>query len=387
MNKDRLMASIGATIGVLGLAGGIYIATKDKSQESPMDPINNLKNNPNVLAAETTPQSQYKENNNWDASNSLPKGQNLNQLSDWYKNMQSLANSGSITKGDVRTFDALDELLKDGKGTIYAKENGDFPKADELLIEASNIGTSILSKLNFTNINDNDAEALGMKIIRNSFLVTNDGKTVFARNLFPDAINGIKRENQKEDRICSVYETSTKIGDEVVRGGILHESDEASFILVYAIGDKAIVTSDQSSVHTMLVNDAGNQRKILSWRWVDAGSEPNQKANLTPPSNFTQYVWGSIILNPCGPIAAPTKVMIQSGVAPIPVQPSQPQPPNTEVPPPQQSQQKGPDPFNNGQNNGSDMTNRTDRGTGGGANNTDPGVNPNSLNQTGSNEP
>src|SRR5258708_6394969 len=139
MNKDRILAVTGAAIGVAGLScGAIYYAisnsqgNKISSIEATLNALNNPKPTdiftPTAIIVSTLAQaqSQYEGNNNWDAENSLTKGINKAGFLDWYAGLQTLKNSGAIKKGNVRTFDAVDDLLKDGNGIVYAKDNGEF---------------------------------------------------------------------------------------------------------------------------------------------------------------------------------------------------------------------------------------------------------------------
>jgi hypothetical protein len=126
---------------------------------------------------------------------------------------------------------------------------------------------------------------------------------------------------------------------------------------VRSIGDRYYPT-DKYHLDVVYVNDAAGEQEI-----VCAVAKPKPTATFVPVPTAT---------------AVPYNNPPRGGGNP----PQNPPRENTPV----VNEQKGPDPFNNGQNDGSDMVNRTDRGTGGGASNADSPVQATSLSQTGSNE-
>ncbi len=252
---------------------------------------------------------------NWDAEISLVSV-NTGQIffDNWYAPLTRLSYDGIISKGDIRTFDQVDELLKqnDNKDTvlIFTKDNDSFPQAREILGQKTNIGRYVFSALGSKSVSDDDADQMGLAILNKSFTISADGKTLTTRNTFPEAVDGKNREDQTEDKTCSIYEEKTKIGQETRPNGILHESNQARFALIFAITDKKFQTDDFSTLHAMPVTDVNGKQTTLYWRWIDLSSQPSTKANFIAPDEIAipGKGWGSIVLPPCGVYIKPTEM-------------------------------------------------------------------------------
>lgn len=254
--------------------------------------------------------SQYKQNNNWDGQTSGPMGTNINEgdVVGWDNKMLDLTNNKRITKGDVRSFDKAQEVVKEDPGLpFFTKPDGKLPQAKEVLGQASNIGAAVLSEAGYSNLDQAEAKKWGTTIISNSFGVSKDGKTLYTRNFYPRDTQGVTREVQMENSICSQYVEWIPIGGEKRQNGVLLESNQAPLVMFFTVTDKALTTTEVQTLHRLPIKDASGKWKSLYWRWEDWGSEPGKDAGFDRPADYQGHGWQSTMGTGCGiEVAAPT---------------------------------------------------------------------------------
>ncbi len=316
--------------------------TKTVELSTPIGPITVTVPPTPILTETLSPQQERQEVmgvdeiTNWDAEISLQIGLLGTGSDAWFSNLQELEKRGIIKKGDIRTYDKKKELRLGGKYFEFTKANTAFPKAKEVVDEATNIGALVLTQLGYQDIKDVQAKAFGLKIIDMTVNRSTDGQTFWTQNSFPAIVKNIQRSQEPEKFICSNYSPRVKISEEVVAGGILYESNEAPWDLSFSLSPSGF-TSKYPGLKTLTIKDASDNTQVLSWRVFDQGSKPNMKAKMKAPTNFENYVWGSEIFKGCGPTStkAPEQKapenQAQGGRQPG--QPEQPPQPKTEVPP------------------------------------------------------
>src|SRR5258708_1012095 len=243
---------------------------------------------------------------NWDADSALKINKNGNSFYDWIAAEDVLFAEGVITEGDIRTYDKIREL-KQGVQFSYVKANGSFPKADEVVDEAKGIGNVVYGFLGYQNVDSDIAKALGLQIIDMTVNRRADNKSYDSKNSYPLANQGVgvKRSQEPELHICTDYTGTVKISEETVRGGILHESNEALWVFDFNISEGGL-KSKYPELKVLTINDINGVAKKVSWRAFDFGSEPNVEAKMKAPDDFKEKVWGSEITKPCGVEIKPT---------------------------------------------------------------------------------
>jgi hypothetical protein len=324
----------------------------------------------------------------WDGASSIKSGITLADFELSINSLSKLQAQEVISTGDVRTYDLQREIAGLSNNIIrMSKSDGTFPKAEEVASELQTEAEFILTgRLGFKNPTKDQINELANTLLTRSFGVSADRKTLYTENTYTGPVPaGTLRKDQQEEKICSLYDENTKIGQETIQDedGNLHLSNQAPLAMTMVITDESVLNKvkDPSLYDTMRIQNSDGKWQTLTWIWQDLGSEPaNSLFGFVNTPIPADSVWGSTITKPCGqarviPIV-PAEQMAAQPAGNVPENPV------TVTTPPE----KGPDPFNNGQNDGSDMQNRDNRGTGGGAENADTPAEATALAETGQGE-